>query len=501
MRIPSYLQFINEAFNASQMDKVATLVQKYLGKKTNFHFTRMPGTEEFVNSQGHGFGIRFFFNGNQSIRFNWKTDKLSATCDSIDIWDAHSQSSNPQFRVDVNGLPLVQVLPSLGDILRDPKVGKYEVLKTGTNEAEGDNLYNEALTEAMREETYSKFLAHLTAMINLGTPMSVNNMIAGAPGAPQEQRAAAAVIFTNLVHADKVQMVKANTFQLVSGHQVTVDELQKMHVATQISVDNGPTKDTVKPTAQAVQVEQDADRLCFEAQLEDLVTVTSMVINGAAYSMFVAGRGGVGKTHNVEQTLHDHGLKDGDGYFKMTGSASASGIYRTLYDNRKGIVLFDDCDSALNDQEARNLIKNATDTKKIRKIGWGKRVSWVYDPALEPDREDDGENYPSYFNFEGKVIFISNLNLQKLDPDGALRTRSFVVNIDPSDLEVMEFMAKIIDKVPLEEGLVLTHDERMEALEALKQQKGEINIRKLCRALNMRASGVQDWHRIVVRYA
>ncbi len=37
------------------------------------------------------------------------------------------------------------------------------------------------------------------------------------------------------------------------------------------------------------------------------------------------------------------------------------------------------------------------------------------------EESDYGDTLPRYFDFTGKIIFISNLPLDKLDPDGALR--------------------------------------------------------------------------------
>jgi hypothetical protein len=122
----------------------------------------------------------------------------------------------------------------------------------------------------------------------------------------------------------------------------------------------------------------------------------------------------------------------------------------------------------------------------------------------EGEDEDGDDRTPSYFNFEGKVIFISNLPLAKLDPDGALRTRSFVVNIDPTDMEVVEYMEKIAPSVPLEDGLSLSAAQRKEVVELLKTMVGKrdsISIRNLVRGLNIRASGIADWANIVKRYA
>ena len=167
--------------------------------------------------------------------------------------------------------------------------------------------------------------------------------------------------------------------------------------------------------------------------------------------------------------------------------------------------MFDDCDSAFDTQEGRNLFKNATDTKKIRKVSWAK-VSEVYFDPKDLDDEEIEEKvangyFPKYFNFEGKIIFISNLNKNKLDPDGALRTRAFLVDVDPTNEDIVNFMKKICNTIPLEEGLTLSNQERMDVVELIASTGKDLNLRKLVRGLNIRAAGMADWQGLIKRYA
>ena len=223
-----------------------------------------------------------------------------------------------------------------------------------------------------------------------------------------------------------------------------------------------------------------------------------------------------GKTQTVEAELAKAGLQDGNGYFKNTGSASPIGIYSSLYDNKSGIVLFDDCDSALADQEGRNLIKAATDTKKIRKVAWNKKSSVIipkdqYEAAMDaadgdrPTTKDGGYLYPNSFEFTGRVIFISNLKLDKLDPDGAIRTRGFVIEIDPTDSEMIDYMAKIAPNIRLEGGATLKQSEIDDVIAEIRKspKKTDISLRKLVRGLNVKAEMGDDpmWRTILKLYA
>jgi hypothetical protein len=100
--------------------------------------------------------------------------------------------------------------------------------------------------------------------------------------------------------------------------------------------------------------------------------------------------------------------------------------------------------------------------------------------------------------------------LNKLDPDGALQTRGYVLNVDPTNEEIYDFMYKIVDKVPLEVDYPLTSEQRREVVEVLRSRKiaeKKANLRSMVRALNTRA-GIElqggtkeEWVRFVKMYA
>lgn len=255
--------------------------------------------------------------------------------------------------------------------------------------------------------------------------------------------------------------------------------------------------------------EQDIERMTYEESLDALQTGMKLLMSNASNSLWVAGRGGTGKTVTVEKMLKAAGKTDGEGYFKITGSATPSGIYRLMYEHRNDILLFDDSDSALNDQEGRNLFKAAADTNKRRKISWMKGGKNFVDPS-DYDEDADDDTLPRYFDFTGKIIFISNMPLNKLDPDGALRTRGFIINVDPTNEEIYDFMLKICTKIELDVDYTLSTEDRQEVVNVLRGRKvmeKTVNLRQLVRGLNTRA-GIEsqggttaEWVRFVKMFA
>ena len=91
-----------------------------------------------------------------------------------------------------------------------------------------------------------------------------------------------------------------------------------------------------------------------------------------------------------------------------------------------------------------------------------------------------------------------------LDKDGAFRTRSFMINIDPTEMELVEYMGKLAPSIQLEDGLNISLAERQEVVEVIKTmigKRGGLSLRNLVRGLNIRASGISDWENITRRYA
>lgn len=138
------------------------------------------------------------------------------------------------------------------------------------------------------------------------------------------------------------------------------------------------------------------------------------VIKGRMKSLIAYGSGGVGKTFTVTQELKKAGKKifdpelhdpgdDNYDYVKLTGKMTAAAVYKAMYEHNGKILLFDDCDSVLQDENAINLFKGALDTSGDGTIDWGssKKIKGAF-----------GDEIPQKFKFEGRAMFISNLDIE-----------------------------------------------------------------------------------------
>lgn len=220
--------------------------------------------------------------------------------------------------------------------------------------------------------------------------------------------------------------------------------------------------------------------------------LVNMVANNIQPSAIITGEGGLGKTYTVTKTLENNGYKDISDladfdvgavintrkcFTMVKGFSTAKGLYRTLFENNKSIIVFDDCDAVLKDPVALNLLKGALDS-------YGKRIiSWNADM-----RDDD---LPRSFNFEGRVIFISNMDQDRIDQ--AIRSRSMMIDLSMSaeqKIDRMEFIANSDEFMPEFDA---THkQDALKLIRELANEAKEISLRTLISVTKIRSAN-KDW--------
>ncbi len=494
-----FKDYITEELATGSLEKASNIILKYLRKKTGIKslFANL-GLEKFKNSNGAGYGMRFYAAGKkiESIRFNWSSigSASSQNLTSIDMWNGSTQGPTYHISFD-RDVSLVQVLPQIADMMKSGKV------KTGKFTSYPKDV-------SLQEELDSSELSILTEAVDPEDAYDNVVSLISSPGFTKQKvfkvwKSVGIKIFDEMEAQNPAIITKVGRQYIWKGKKNDEKKLltQKSNIlaaigATSGTIRKGSSKETYSHNSQLDELEADRERLTYEKQLGDLENLIKMTASGAANALFIAGRGGIGKTFTVEKVLADIGLSDGNGYFKNTGTASAAGIYSLLFKNQNEIILFDDSDDALKDQEARNIFKAATDTKKVRKLVWNKMGKNVVEPDEYEDPQEliDANLIPRYFNFTGKVIFISNLKMDKLDPDGALRTRAFMIEIDPTESEIYDFMETIVGKIKLDGDLSLDEKSRKNVVDMLRKGKSKqsANLRKLSRALNMMAGTLKS---------
>ena len=145
------------------------------------------------------------------------------------------------------------------------------------------------------------------------------------------------------------------------------------------------------------------DRIGSRFQVLD--EMSKACISGDIRAMIVSGPPGVGKSHGVNLQMEKASLFDKIAgkrarFEVVKGAMSGIGLFAILYkySDSKDVLVFDDCD-IWEDPDALNVLKGALDSGKTRRISWNKDSRIL--------RE---EGIPNSFNFNGSVIFITNLN-------------------------------------------------------------------------------------------
>lgn len=210
-------------------------------------------------------------------------------------------------------------------------------------------------------------------------------------------------------------------------------------------------------------------------KFEFLGNLTQMVINGATPSLIIVGEGGLGKSFSVTQTIKANDLFNYE-YVFFKGYSTARGLYNTLFDNNGKLIIFDDCDSVLDDKVAVNILKSALDSYDKRTISWMTKMN-------------KNDEYPQQFDFTGRIIFISNKSKEKIDE--AILTRSLTVDLTMTPDDKVARMESILESILPEYSLHVKQD----ALEFLKSVKDEVslNMRMLIMVTKMRLMYPDTW--------
>jgi len=207
--------------------------------------------------------------------------------------------------------------------------------------------------------------------------------------------------------------------------------------------------------------------------------IVDMVAQGISPSALVTGLSGIGKTHLVLKRLKENGLIQDDDFVMVKGHSSAQGLYSTLYHHCDQTVIFDDCDSIFKDAISVNLLKAALDSYETRRLSW-----------MSTRLPDDIEGV---FDFTGNIIFISNMTADRIDE--AVKSRTFVVDLQMSRKEICEYMRTILDD--LEPDMEMESKvEVLDEIEARSNTFEQFNIRtfiKACRVYRSASMTGRDW--------
>ena len=185
-------------------------------------------------------------------------------------------------------------------------------------------------------------------------------------------------------------------------------------------------------TQSAPVIEESDDEIDIRIadRYESMETLISAVASNTVNSLVIAGAPGLGKSYTVNKVLNEINYGSEYNYVFHRGYLRASHLFRLLWENRHQgqTIVLDDTDSIFGDETALNILKAALELKPSRRIGWGSEKEFL---------DEDGEVIPRYFDYEGSVIFLTNLAFHDLIASNnkysphlsALESRSLVLDL------------------------------------------------------------------------
>jgi hypothetical protein len=181
---------------------------------------------------------------------------------------------------------------------------------------------------------------------------------------------------------------------------------------------------------QPIVQKSDSEILSDVQQRFDILTLlTKGAVAKNIRAMVVTGAPGVGKTYSVEQILNQSNMP----HEIVRGTLSAINLYMLAYEYRHAgnVIVLDDADDIFHDEDALNILKVLCDTSANRVVSYRKEAHQLKEADI-----------PQQFEFNGAMIFISNVDFQRFVDEGknkftahmgALMSRSLYLDLQIHD--------------------------------------------------------------------
>ena len=215
-------------------------------------------------------------------------------------------------------------------------------------------------------------------------------------------------------------------------------------------------------------------------------------------AMIVSGPPGIGKSYGVEKALEKQNMftdiaGDKRKFEMVKGAMSAIGLYKKLYEFKDSgcVCCFDDCDAILYDDLALNLLKAALDTTPKRSLHWNTE-----------SRVLQSEGMPNSFEFNGGVIFITNIKFDNVkskklqDHLAALQSRCHYLDLTIDSMRDRMLRIRqicgigMLDKYKMPSGL---QEELIQFIYDNKHKLREISLRMVLKIADLWKMAPEKW--------
>lgn len=247
---------------------------------------------------------------------------------------------------------------------------------------------------------------------------------------------------------------------------------------------------------QVVSTETDAEiEERLSTRFDILEALIQDVVDGDIRSLIISGPPGFSKSYTVESVMENNACK----HNIVKGHSRATGLYKMLWEHKEegSILVLDDCDSVFHDEIALNLLKTALDTTEQRIISWLSEAGWM-----------EAEGIPNQFEFEGSVIFLTNLDFDRTITSGskigkhleALISRSHYVDLGIKSRRDCVIRIKSV----VSNTKMLSHLSKAERVQVIsfieenQEKLREVSLRTALKIGTLCGSGKENWKAVAM---
>lgn len=170
-------------------------------------------------------------------------------------------------------------------------------------------------------------------------------------------------------------------------------------------------------------------------------------------SVILTGDAGLGKTYMVQRALKEKGID----YVEIKGVISPLALYKKLWENREGVIVFDDIASIIGNGNTYSIFLN---------IMFGGKTAWDSTTRLSGTT-------PSEFKFKGKIIVITNNFSGKMkEREEIIKSRCYHYELILNYKDKISMMYYIAEQ----EHSQLSKEERKNIVDFIKENTDESSI-------------------------
>ena len=267
----------------------------------------------------------------------------------------------------------------------------------------------------------------------------------------------------------------------------------------QISPEDVPTAVSVA-IQQAIHIEETEEQIRnrIDTRFAVMDMMAMAAIEGNCRSLIICGAAGVGKSHTVLQAVSKI---DEDQRHVVKGSVTPPGLFKTLWKYRHAgqVLVFDDADDIWENERCLNYLKAVCDSSEER---------FITRAANSNAFDDDGEEIPSTFPFNGSVIFITNKDFKAECQKNsrlavhmqAMMSRSHVLDLGiHTDREyIVRIKSVVFGSNMLEAYDQRTREEVVQFIEMNSKQMMELSLRVVKKIADLTRISPDNWREVAM---